>query len=257
MPHHFGIPDRHVAHVAVKYGINFEAFTHHDIALRNHNNYCMFVATRLESNMTAEEKEIRYALIQARKKESGLPTIHAVKSFESCSEYAVGSMCTSQGLTSFEDVYAVISTVYNRKLPKVLNYSDSDVQTALSALENGSDNAAGLTEVKHNCEQGNESITFGWEVNGSKWQSDSLTKSSVYAQMQPIFKEYSQVMDMASAQTRRLGIEIMEKALSDFKAAHASDSRKEAPRGGIVSGRIRSTKASSSHTKQTYYPGQK
>lgn len=256
-PHHYGMPDSHIAHVAVKYGINFKAFTHHDLALRNHNNYCMFVGTRLESDMTAEEKDIRRALIQARQQESGLPSIHSVKSFESRSEYAVGTMCTSSELTCFEDVYAAISTLYNRTLPKILNYSDSDVEVALDALANGYDNAAGYTEVQHNCEHTDEPITFpDWDAASSGHSSRALTKLSAHAQVQPIFKEYSQVMEKASANVRKAGLDILNKALSELKAAHVADTRHKAPTGSIVSGKLKSTKSSSSHMKQKYYPGQ-
>ena len=68
----YGIPVHHIVHVTLKYGDTLEAFTHHDVDIRHHNNYCMFVATQCELGMNSEEKAIQKDLIQACQQEIGL-----------------------------------------------------------------------------------------------------------------------------------------------------------------------------------------
>jgi hypothetical protein len=54
----FGIPDCHIAHVALKYGVNFKSFGHNDVDLRYHNKYCRLVTMKAVEDMNETELEI-------------------------------------------------------------------------------------------------------------------------------------------------------------------------------------------------------
>jgi hypothetical protein len=55
---HFGIPDCHMAHMALKYGVDFKSFRHHDVDLRYHNKYCSLIAMKAVQDMNETELEI-------------------------------------------------------------------------------------------------------------------------------------------------------------------------------------------------------
>ena len=69
----YGIPDRHVSHVSLHYGTDFESWTHNDVDLRYHNTYCMLVATKDPAAMSDEEKSICTNLINARQQDFSIP----------------------------------------------------------------------------------------------------------------------------------------------------------------------------------------
>jgi hypothetical protein len=47
-----------MAHMALKYGVDFKSFRHHDVDLRYHNKYCSLIAMKAVQDMNETELEI-------------------------------------------------------------------------------------------------------------------------------------------------------------------------------------------------------
>ena len=65
-----GVPCRHLMHVGVKYGNNFQMFSHHQVAIRFWKAFDKFVAVPESSEMDSLQLGIRHKLWQARCRES-------------------------------------------------------------------------------------------------------------------------------------------------------------------------------------------
>jgi hypothetical protein len=266
----YGIPDRHVSHVAIHYGTNFECWTHKDVDLRYHNTYGMMVATKIPDAMNNEEKSIRNDLINARHQDFSIPLAPSICEYDSCMKYAVGDMCNKDEFSSYEMVAACIHDVKKRMMG-VLNYSESEVSCALMAFNDGMNNAAGFTQESHNCDNNsfcdngsgnddddnddNSPIKFSWDASAT---TECKASSSAYAEAAPLWKELLQELDQASPSTRNFGIGNLKESIIELKSRNARRALSfgnGGVQGNIISSKVKSSKSTKNkHKKQDYYP---
>ena len=158
--HRNGIPDRHIAHVAIKFGKDFESFTHHDVDPRFWMSYCKFVAVDDPSQMDAEKLKLRADLIKARQEMNGFPSAPSFQELDKLT-YVAGMKSEEMFLRYSVEEAKQHFELMKAKGSAVLNYADNDVEAALMA-EYNVDHAAGMTQETYNCEseQVDHSISF-------------------------------------------------------------------------------------------------
>ena len=259
----YGIPDRHVSHVSLHYGTDFESWTHNDVDLRYHNTYCMLVATKDPAAMSDEEKSIRTNLINARQQDFAIPLAPSICEFECCMKYAVGARCNKDEFSTHELVAAYIRKVKDKTVA-LLNYSESEVSQTLMALNDGMNKAAGFTQESHNCNNNSDGsdnddnpIAFSW---GASETPECKASTSDYAEAAPLCKELLQELDEASPSTRNYGIGILKGSIIELKSRNAKRALsfcEGGVQGGIISSKVKSKTTKSKHRKQEYYPGMK
>jgi len=165
----YGIPDRHIAHVCLYYGTGFESFSHHDIDLRHHNSYCQLVATKDASSMSDSELELRSSLIRARRMELPLPAAPGFFEFESGAKFSIGSNCSEEEIGGYAEIWARICRVKKQRAA-ALNYSASEIISALRSEEKAQVHAAGFTQSQHNCDSSEDESTISF----GNWDSAEL-----------------------------------------------------------------------------------
>jgi hypothetical protein len=267
-PGHYGIPDRHISHVALHYGVDFQCWSHHDVDLRYHNSYCRLVAMKDPDSMNEDEKVIRANLISCRVQDLPVPLAPRICANDGSCNFAVGDNCDDEELRSYDSVNTRIRKVQEKSVT-VLNYTDSEVSSAIRGLNDGADNAAGFTQESHKCDDGEwpgadnddddddddggvlgGAIDFSWDPSGTP---EGKTPSTAYAEGAPLCKEILQELDGSSPSTREHGLKLLHDVTLQIKARRAS-SLGGGPKGGIVSGKVKSKNASSTHKKQEYCP---
>jgi hypothetical protein len=231
--HRHGIPDRHIAHIAFKFGKDFHCFGHHDVDLRYLNSYCNFVATDDPSTMDDSKLSLRSQLQLARREICGFPTAPPFLDMAICM-YAVGDNSDDK-FKGFTHVQA--KDYFQAMMQKgtvVLNYSPHQVQLALKAA-NFVENAAGLTQETYNCEDSaaeDERIDFP-DVDESEMASSDNTHLSPYEQMKPIFAEVISLMDGANEEMINKMKSIGQGMIHELKQFHPSQLPQ--PKGRLVS----------------------
>jgi hypothetical protein len=160
----FGIPDRHITHVATHYGTDFGGWTREDVALQHHNVYCHLVASKLPSELTDEEKQIRSKLVMIQDlNQPVLPLAPALKdNKEGSSKFAIGKNC-NQADWSQSQVQSMIDEVHNAHHPSALNYTAAEIQKVLQ-VEGTRENAAGLTHSQYLCHD--DDLGARWNKSG-------------------------------------------------------------------------------------------
>lgn len=258
--HRYGIADSHVTHVAKYYAdgdTTFSGFSHHDVALRHHNNYCLLVATKSPSDMNDDELKIRAKLIKAHNLQVPLPKSPAIRTFDTCSKFAIGTKCDQQENVSYETVLERIDSVQEQGV-SVLNYDTSYVQKILTKVRQGvSQHAAGFSQVDYNCDDddndfgGDESTAFeAWNPEEMLPQKKGL---SAYAEAKPYVKEFVQALEASDPQKRAWALGVLQETTITLNTSRNKQLSKEPPRGKIVSAKLpsKTTKAK----KQDYHRG--
>jgi len=263
----FGIPDRHVSHVALSYSINkFEWWSHHSIDLRFHNSYCRFVATKDPEHMSDQELSIKNRLIEARRLHHTVAMAPPIRPYESCSKFAIGACCDDE---DYNQIVVRVKSVSAKKV-SILNYGESHVQSILAALDSGMGSGTGFTQESHNCmnEVDNDLLMSNasdpedcnpsaFATSSERDESNPLqgTMSSIRART----KELLQELEGSSPNTRRKYEEMVGNHIHEVKAVKARRRlrlSKETNRnhGRIISGKVKSKNAKPRHEKQRYHP---
>jgi hypothetical protein len=244
-----GIPDRHVAHVAVKYGQNFSSFSHHDVDIRFHTNYCKFVATDDPTQMNEASLKIRSQLQEVRRTTCGFPNAPSFQGIERVA-YAVGNNSAEEFHRMDLEGAKIYFEGRHKSETVVVNYSLEDVQMALRAA-NEDGNAAGMTQEKYNCEDSDETED-GIDFPDCDMDTDNNdTNLSFYEQVNPVWKEMAQVFDRASQPQIDEVLSKMEELINMGKRFLAAEVPR--PKGSIVSCMPPNRRAPTKHKKQLPY----
>lgn len=194
-----GIPDRHIIHVARKFGVEFTSFTHHDIDLRFHNSFCKYVATDDPSDMNDEAIAIRKQLLGAREGPLNLPTAPSWKDFSIFSPYGIGH----NSVEKFQNVGPSEALRYIQEHGSstvVLNYSDMDVEKARKVAEHCG-TSIGMTQQVFNCVDEEVAVSYpSEEEEAISYPTDNQPTmvsnvQSTYEQFSPLYKEITQIFD--------------------------------------------------------------
>lgn len=253
---HYGIPDRHVAHVALAFGVEFMEFSHNDVALRHHDSYCKLVATKPKSELSAAELAIRSKLIKANDSGIAGPQLKFVQDFDSCTRFAVGSKCNSSKFDTYEAVRNHVMSVKEKKVVSI-NYSEADIQRALRALNEGGDHAAGFSQTQHNCEEwsdddddGGGSIAFNFDALTN---APSRTKSSAYEEGLPRTKDFLKAIEGVSSEARKTLLDELDRLTKKANEVRVAERKLAPPIGSVVSGKLPAKPTK--QKKQSYYGG--
>jgi hypothetical protein len=249
---HFGVPDRHMAHVANEYRTMGETmpFSHHDVAIRHHNSYCMLVATKDPSELTEAELVVRSKLMEVREKELATPKLKSCLHFDECKKFAVGSRCDSTLYPNYESVLERINTVQGKRV-SVLNYTESEVELALKRMEEGAGHAPGFSQSMHNCDDDNDgaTITFNWDDSTKAAESAGGT---AYAEGAPHAQDWLKAFEgICSPELRKEMRDELDALTNKMIKIRLNEQGTAAPSGSVVSAKIKSTMTRT--MKQTSY----
>jgi hypothetical protein len=240
---HFGIPDRHMAHVANEYGTmgGTMPFSHHDVAMRHHNSYCMLVATKDPSDLTETELAVRSKLIEAREKELAGPKLKSCRDFNECGEFAVGPQCDSSSYPSYESVLNRINAVRGKSV-SILNYTESEVELALQRMGEGAEHAAGFSQSMHNCDDDDNdggTIMFDWNDSIKPANAGGNT---TYAEGLPHAQDWLKAYEgIRSAKLRKEVRDEIDALTNKIFQIRLEEQGADAPSGSVVSAKINST----------------
>lgn len=242
--HRSGIPDRHIFHVARKFGVNFESFIHHDIDPRFWTSYCKFVATDDPTVMDSRKQSLRCELQQARRTLCGFPNAPSLKEMP-VGTYIVGT-CSEEKFFSFTSEHAKKHfAAIKEKGSESLNYTGQDVESALKA-EYNTDNAAGMTQETYNCESEDQIINFP-EADTAE-TLDHNRPLNPHARFNPMFKEVLSLLDGVDEEMENEIERRFQGMIDTLKGFHSA--RLPQPRGSIVSCMPSNQWAKSHHSKQ-------
>ena len=247
---HFGIPDRHMAHVANEYGATGESmpFSHHDVAMRHHNSYCMLVATKDPAKLTEAELAVRSKLIEAREKELAVPKLKSCHDFGECKKFAVGSRCDSSSYPTYESVLERINSVRGKRV-SVVNYTELEVGLALQRMYERSEHAAGFNQSIHNCDDDCGTITFDWDCS---IKAANAAATIAYAEGLPHVKDWLKAFEgIRSPELRKEMRDELDALTNKMLKIRLNEQGAGAPSGKVVSAKINST--ITKQKKQTSY----
>jgi len=257
----FGIPCRHMAHVAKAYGCNFVGFTARDVDVRYHRSYSHYVAANDANELNEIGKQIRNKLIKLRDGRFVAPKAPSFKAYENCVKFSVGTESEEQSLLF--DLPHVMAHFEDRGINTVvLNYCTEDVETAKKAAETFG-NCAGMTQVMYNGEEGvNEADTATVFPDNDKEEDIEFPMDNqenaendrpvpFHERFNPMFKEMCLACEHAS-ETEMKEIEItFQNIISDHMKKRAA--MLPAANGKIVSCLPVDRNASYKHHKQRPY----
>ena len=244
--HRKGIPDRHMGHAALKFGIDFQGFSHHDVDLRFWTSYCKFVATDAPAQMDEKKVQLRSELQQARREICGFPNAPSFQDMAGCT-YVAGAKSDETFLQFAPEQAKRYFEAMKGKGSTVLNYTENEIELALKAEYNVG-NAAGMTQETYNCESDDESIKFAAPDNHEVANDIRLTP---YERFNPMFKEVISLLDGAD--------EAMENEVQNtfqdmiMKLKQFRSAKLPPPMGSIVSCIPMNQQSKSKHTKQKQY----
>lgn len=252
----YGVPDRHMAHVAIHYGTEFKSFTHHDVDLRHHTSYCRFVATKTANELSPEEQDIRTELISARNLEFGIPRAPTMREYNTCPRYAVGKSCDPHQFNSYASVHAFVTEAKQKRV-SVLNHPAETVERILQGLSRESSHAAGFSQSQHNCEDSNgeedecgDDMSFTWDPTEDDTPSVGL---SAYAEGAPYTKEFLQALAGSSPAKRKWALEQLNEITVALNKERSTQPGRGAPKGSFVSAKLPSK--TTNPKKQDYFGG--
>ncbi|KAG7372244.1 SWIM zinc finger domain protein [Nitzschia inconspicua] len=146
-----GIPCRHICHVALKFGTNFESFTHHSINIRFWTVYSLYAVVLDPSELNEDELNIRNKLVTARWKYLQAPTAPASMKSMVEGRFSVGSeSCDKFKVMTSDQLLLLFEALMKNKL-SILNYKIERVENAVAIMEKHQGNAVGTTQEMHNC----------------------------------------------------------------------------------------------------------
>lgn len=247
----FGIPDRHMAHVAMEYGRGFTTFDHHSVAIRHHNAYCKFVATKMESEMNVDELAIRSKLLEVRDNNIAGPKLEAVRDFDSCEKYAVGSQCDASKFPSRKEVSDRIMKVKEKDVV-ALNYSEDEINRALRVLNGGGNHAAGFSQSQHNCDESDDDSGIAFNDWDASVNPAPTRGSSAYAEAQPHLKDFQKAIEGLTPEGRMSMLKEVDLLTKKANELRRLEQGIAAPKGSMVSAKLPS-KAKKQRTQNYYY----
>ena len=183
-----GVPDRHVIHVATKYGNSFTAFTHQSVAVRFWLSYDYFVATSSSSEGWSDNKNTSQApaqacsIVQKEARNQIRDKLLQARHRQSVGAFVPGGFCPlgkdpqyifgDQSDMTFSSMDPTAAVEYftlqhqqaiNHHI-KVVNYTSSQIKAAIlgsdpsGAETSSSMQAIGLTQETHNADDDNNYI---------------------------------------------------------------------------------------------------
>lgn len=251
-----GVPDRHLAHVALNYGNSFHGFTHHDVAIRFWRAFDKFVAEGDPPEMDSRQLGIRDKLLQAHHCQPRITVPGGFRQYEPGQNFVVGKNSTVEFL-GMDIAAALVYFQDHRKKVEVVNYSLS--AATIAAMANNSSHSIGLTQDTFNVDddhievtslevvdfQGHNDASFIW------WQETGSTSSmTAHEILAPRFKELASVYEH---QTEKL-VEVaalLDKLIQDGKAENAALQQK--PVGHSVSAVAPNCRAQHTHHRQKHH----
>jgi len=204
--------------------------------------------------MSEQELVLRSKLIQLRKHHLHVPVAPQMMELEAGSTFALGSNCDLE-LHGYDEVFAFILKAKNQMVA-TLNYTDTDVEVALRAVETSDPNAAGFSQSQHNCEDfdnfDEEPIDFQWEPSEKLAPRDGL---SPYAEIAPYLRDLHKAAENSSPENRKYAIAQIELLTKELLGRRKAEIQDCAPKGKVVSGKLRVRNPKSKHKKQDYFAG--
>lgn len=246
-PNQYGIPDRHMAHVALFYGVNYEEFSHHDVDIRHHNSYCRLVATKDPSLMGPSELNIRSQLLRARNLELPVPGKYEFVSFGDGPEFAIGSMC--DGISESEQVRERLQEIEGQPAA-TLNYSASQISSAVNRMLG---NATGFSQTEHNCySSNNDNDSFGFPAFEDDDDDDDNkgVAPSTDSDLHSLMRDLQKTIDASSPNSKKYCAEALTKITNEMNARRKLRLGNEGTTGRVVSAKLRVINATSKHKKQ-------
>ncbi|KAG7353854.1 SWIM zinc finger domain protein [Nitzschia inconspicua] len=236
-----GIPCRHICHVALKFGSNFESFTHHSVDIRFWTVYSLYAVVLDPSELNEDEIKIRNKLVTARWKSPQPPT--APSSMKSMDEgrFSVGSKSQDQfkSMTS-EDLLLYFEALMKNKL-SILNYNIEHVEKAVAVMEKHHGNAVGMTQKMHNCSADFSFVGPGDEI------SDMANAVGSHEVLNPLCKELIQLCDVAGKDKTEKTARDLESLIIALKEEIAS--QQSPPTGQVVSFMVSKVSRKRNHVK--------
>ncbi|KAG7351360.1 SWIM zinc finger domain protein [Nitzschia inconspicua] len=240
-----GIPCRHICHVALKFGSDFESFTHHSVDIRFWTVYSLYAVVLDPSELNEDEIKICIKLVTARWKSPQPPT--APSSMKSMDEgrYSVGSKSQDQfkSMTS-EDLLLYFEALMKNKL-SILNYNIEHVEKAVAVMEKHHGNAVGMTQEMHNCSADFSFVGPGDEI------SDMANAVGSHEVLNPLCKELIQLCDVAGKDKTAKTARDLESLIIALKEEIAS--QQSPPTGQVVSCMVSKVSRKRNHVKQSKY----
>jgi hypothetical protein len=228
-----GVPCRHLIHVAVNYGIDFKAFSHHQVAVRFWQAYDKFIAVGKPAEMDSHQLGIRNALWQAGRHQSSSGTfvLNGIRPYqESPAEFVAGKECTE----AFRSMNATTAMAFSHANihVRVVNYSTTTVNAAVAAME--TDTVGGLTQETYNGDD-DELLDFDFHVNNDAsravWQEASARTMTAHEVLAPRFKELASLCEHKPEKIKEAAL-LFDDLIQSLKAEQASIAK---PAGRIIS----------------------
>lgn len=245
-----GVPDRHLMHVALSYGRNFDSFTHHSVAVRFWRAFDKFVAAGESSEMDSLELAIRSKLWQARHCQPiGTSVPGGFRPYQQDTvEYIAGEKSTEE----FRCMDAAAALSYfqcHLDKVKVANYNSTTVDSVIAAMEKDSSHTVGLTQETYTADDNNEFVDFQEhnEASFSAWQctgSRSMTSHEMFA---PRLKELVSVYEDKPEKIIEVAA-LLDRLIQEGKAENAAMQPK--PVGHCVSALAPNNRLQHTHTTQ-------
>jgi hypothetical protein len=250
-----GVPCRHIMHVGVKYGNNFQTFSHHQVTVRFWQAFDKFVAVPESSEMDSLQLGIRNKLWQARCHESGQGTTvtGGLQPYqESAEEFILGK--DSEEPFASMNATAAMAYFHSSMNTRVLNYSPASIDSAVHAME--TDTVGGLTQETYNAEDDHDSNGIDFDaVNHASynaWQVAGERTMTAYEAWAPRFKELASLCEHDTPEEIMEVNSILDDLIQKKKARRHSTQTK--PAGQIVSALTPTNHpVHHTHTKQKHH----
>ena len=243
-----GIPDRHIIHVAMNYGRDFEGFTHHQVHIRFWCAYDRFVAEGDSKGMTSLETKIRNSLKHARLLPTLIMTVAGgFREFKFKTEFYIGKhsvdeftgMDANAAFSHWED-----SVTENNKDLDIMNYPEETIDRAMDeeeeAYRSGRRNYAGLSQEIHTYEDDDSIEEEGVgdfdehnERSFSMWQSTrSMVDMNSHQILYPRLKELASLYENNQERLREIAI-VLDEWIKKGKAENTR--MQQIPTGQMIS----------------------
>jgi hypothetical protein len=258
-----GIPDRHMIHVAMNYGINFEGFTHHNVHVRFWKAFNKFVAEGDPTQMGSAELRIRQKLRQARLSPTLIISVPGgFPPFEDGAQFSIGK--NSGENFKGMDASSVFDHFQNRPgigdVSSVMNYDTEMVNRAVAHMvETSSGHSVGLTQEMYtdaddddgenedvlDFDEQNETSFLAWQSTGGSSNNNS------HQILYPRLKELASVYENNPERLREVAA-VLDEWIQKGKAENAAMQQK--PAGKMVSAVARNMHVKQhKHSKQIHH----
>ena len=232
-----GVPDRHIIHVAMNYGINFEGFNHHNVHVRFWRAFDKFVAVGEPTKMDSAELKIRSKLWQARFSPTLIISVPGgFLPFQPNTQFSIGNNSNEmfRGMSRI-DAFEHFS---NRVEMKVSNYTTNMVDMAVAALiEKSSVHTVGLSQEMYSADDdgGDEDVLDFDEQNERSflaWQCTGNSINNSHQILYPRVKELASIYENNPERLQEIAA-VLDELIKKGKAENAVTKQK--PAGQMIS----------------------